>query len=354
MSKLNKIGYVGMVLFLVVLTIQACQNKLPNQEKSTQGFVFLERLSDYGFFSGALAELHPKVHLIPYTLSSTLFTDYAIKDRFIVLPKGQKMKFVNSEELDFPDSTIIIKNFSYRNAVDKKIMIETRLLVKDPADHAWKVMNYLWSDDQKDAVKHIRGATVPIVLKDDAGKLQRTNYLVPNTNDCKRCHNKDGKLLPIGPKPRNLNVSIPGESQNQLVKLARARQIGGLPDLSEVEALPNWLDKANFSLDQRARAYLDINCAHCHREGGDAYNTGLFLEYTQRDTTRLGYYKSPVSAGAGAGGLNYDLIPGHAEQSILHYRMKSTEPGVAMPELARTLVHKEAVALIRQWINQLK
>jgi hypothetical protein len=83
-------------------------------------------------------------------------------------------------------------------------------------------------------------------------------------------------------------------------------------------------------------------------------NTGLFLEYQQQDPQHLGIMKSPVSAGGGAGGLNYDIVPGDAAHSILAYRMNSTEAGTTMPELARTIIHKEAVRMIEQWINQMK
>lgn len=337
---------------LLLLGLWACQQPQKKQP-SHAAFEFKEKLSDYGFFKGKLAELNPNEHLISYDLSSALFSDYAIKDRFIVLPEGTKMSFVNNEELDFPDSTIIIKNFAYRNSQDQKIMIETRLLVKDPADHNWKVMNYLWDEEQQDAKKFIRGVVLPISLKDDQGVLHKTNYMVPNTNDCKRCHIKDSKLVPIGPKARNMNYTRAGHAENQLLQLAKEGHLANLPDLSEVQALPNWLDKANFNINQRARAYLDINCSHCHRRGGDAYNTGLFLEYTEADTVRLGYYKGPVSAGSGAGGLDYDLVPGSPEQSILYYRMHSTEPGTAMPELARSMIHTEGVDLIKEWIKQL-
>jgi hypothetical protein len=47
-------------------------------------------------------------------------------------------------------------------------------------------------------------------------------------------------------------------------------------------------------------------------------------------------------------------VPGHPEQSILVYRMASTEPGVMMPQIGRTLSHKEAVALISDYISSLK
>lgn len=350
MSNLIKISS---CFLLLVFMVQACQNQGKKQQNTPTEFQFKEKLSDYGFFKGKLSELNPNPELISYDLSSALFSDYAIKDRFIVLPEGSKMKYVDNEELEFPDSTIIIKNFAYRNSDDEKIMIETRLLVKDPADHNWKVMNYLWDEKQDDAVKFIRGVVLPISLKDDEGKLHKTNYMVPNTNDCKRCHIKDSKLLPIGPKARNMNYTRAGQTENQLVWLAKAGHLENLPDLKEIESLPNWLDKANFSREQRARAYLDINCSHCHRRGGDAFNTGLFLEYTETDTVRLGYHKGPVSAGSGAGGLDFDVVPGSPDKSILYYRMNSTEPGTAMPELARSMIHTEGVELIKDWIKHL-
>ena len=263
------------------------------------------------------------------------------------------MNYTNEGALDFPDGTIIIKNFAYTNVNHEKIMIETRLLVKDPGDKNWKVMNYLWNEEQTDAVKHITGAKIPITLLDADGNKLLTNYQVPNTNDCKRCHIKDDVLIPIGPKARNLNLTVAGQQDNQLEAWAAKGVLKGLPDIKGVPQLPNWADAKHFTLEERARAYLDVNCAHCHTKGGDAYNTGLFLEYEQTNPNHLGIRKVPVSAGGGAGGLDYDIVPGDATHSILFYRMNSTEPGTAMPELARTVIHKEGVKLIRDWINSM-
>lgn len=320
----------------------------------TNSFEFKEKLSDYGFFKGELKQLKPTAGLLAYDISTPLFTDYAVKDRFIVLPEGAAMNYTSQGALDFPDGTILVKNFAYTNVQHEKIMIETRLLVKDPSDKNWKVMNYLWNREQTDAVKHITGAKIPITLLDNDGRQFFTNYQVPNTNDCKRCHIKDDVLIPIGPKARNLNITVAGQVLNQLKGWAASGVLKGLPDTGVVAQLPNWADAKRFSLEQRARAYLDVNCAHCHSKGGDAYNTGLFLEYEQNNPNHLGIRKAPVSAGGGAGGLDYDVIPGNAAHSILFYRMNSTEPGTAMPELARTLAHKEGVQLIRDWINSMQ
>ena len=68
----------------------------------------------------------------------------------------------------------------------------------------------------------------------------------------------------------------------------------------------------------------------------------------------LGIYKATVSAGAGTGGHTYSIVPGHPEESIMVYRMNSTNPGAMMPELGRSLIHQEGVALISEWIKEME
>jgi uncharacterized repeat protein (TIGR03806 family) len=343
------------IALLLIISEQGCKNKPSELSPKTgkEEFQFKEKLSEYGFFKNKLSALNPADGVLPYELNTPLFTDYAIKNRFIVLPKGRSMKYISEGLLNFPDSTIIIKNFAYTNTEHKKIMIETRLLVKDPMDKTWKVMDYLWNKEQTDATKHITGARISITLLDNDNNKITTNYQVPNTNDCKRCHVNNDIFIPIGPKARNLNLTVAAQNTNQLVQWANNGVLSGLPAISIVKQLPNWADSKHFSLEQRARAYLDVNCSHCHTKGGDAYNTGLFLEYQQTDPSHWGALKSPVSAGGGAGGLNYDIVPGDAAHSIMYYRMNSVEPGTVMPELARTVIHKEGVKLIKEWINSL-
>ncbi|ULT26440.1 hypothetical protein KUH03_05970 [Sphingobacterium sp. E70] len=186
--------------------------------------------------------------MLPYELSTPLFSDYMVKDRFIVLPRGKSIEYTAQGPLDFPDSTIIVKNFSYINVQGQKVVIETRLLVKDPIDHNWKVMNYLWNTEQTDAVKHIRGSKLAITLVDNSGNKHTTNYMVPNTNDCKRCHNNASKLMPIGPKARNLNFVRTGDSVNQLTRWSSLGLLKNMPDLKNISQLPVWTDRENTVL----------------------------------------------------------------------------------------------------------
>lgn len=63
--------------------------------------------------------------------------------------------------------------------------------------------------------------------------------------------------------------------------------------------------------------------------------------------------KPPVAAGRGSGGFAYDIVPGDPDQSILLYRLNSTDPGIMMPELGRWTIYQEGVALIRAYIESL-
>ena len=102
-----------------------------------------------------------------------------------------------------------------------------------------------------------------------------------------------------------------------------------------------------------ARAYLDVNCAHCHRPGATASNSGLDLRWEQKSPEALGIGKRPVAAGRGAGGHLFDIVPGAPDASILTYRMASSEPGVAMPELGKATVDDDGLDIVRRWIAEM-
>ena len=113
-----------------------------------------------------------------------------------------------------------------------------------------------------------------------------------------------------------------------------------------------WDDPASGTLNDRARAYLDANCAHCHSRQGPANTSGLFLDIFETDPAHIGVNKTPVAAGRGAGDLRFDIVPGEPNQSILVFRMRTNDPSIAMPEIGREQVHEEGLALIEEWIRK--
>ena len=223
---------------------------------------FLQNLSDLNIYLGDLSDLEPTVYAFDYELSTPLFSDYARKQRIIALPNGTQMEFVNDLLPNFPDNTLIAKTFYYyvdeRDESLGKIIIETRVLIK--LNGEWQSGNYIWNNEQTDAVLDLDGAPLEINYIDENGDTNQVNYVIPSNQDCFTCHGNAGSLVLIGPKLRTLNFD------NQLQDFINNSYISGLTDASTVTSLPSWDDTA-FSREERSRAYFDINCAHCHSVG---------------------------------------------------------------------------------------
>jgi uncharacterized repeat protein (TIGR03806 family) len=315
-------------------------------------------LSDYNLYEGALSDLDPVANLLPYDLNTQLFSDYAQKQRFVYVPPDSSVAYNDQEVLEFPVGSMLVKNFYYDldqtdNSSDREI-IETRLLMRK--EMGWTAETYVWNEDQTEAFLQQAGDQKEVTWTNQEGITRNVKFLIPTKNDCKTCHSHNNELFPLGPEVRNLNKTYPYEDgpENQLIKWEQAGILSAKPDLQSAPEVPVWDDSSTGSLEQRDRIYLDVNCANCHSRGGSASHSGLFLNYRQDDPFRLGVMKPPVAAGTGSGGLNYSIVPGQPDQSILVYRMESVHPAVRMPEIGRTLVHEEAVELIRQWIRKME
>jgi uncharacterized repeat protein (TIGR03806 family) len=315
---------------------------------------FPSKLSDYGLFTGDLKNQTPTTGVTPYELIAPLFSDYAQKLRFVQLPAGQSVAYNPDSVFQFPIGTRIAKTFYYPNDERKpnagRRLMETRILSHETT--GWVALPYIWNEEQTEAYLEVAGGTSLVEFKDTNGKKQQVNYVVPNVNQCKGCHERDGNMTPIGPSARQMNASMAYShgTENQLDHWHRTNQMSGVP--TERPKFVSYIDD-RAPLNERAKAYLDINCAHCHNPKGPAKSSGLFLDYHYYGTTAYGIMKSPVAAGRGSGNLLYDIVPGKPTESILHYRMNSHDPGVMMPELGRTVIHQEGVALIREWIKSI-
>lgn len=330
-------------------------------------------LSEYRFFKGKLNELQPAEDIIPYDLNTPLFSDYAYKARFVKVPKGEKAVYLPERVFDFPVGTVFIKNFFYytdeRKPAKGRKIIETRLLIHEST--GWSALPYIWNEEQTEAYLEIAGGSKQVSWVQKNGKKKEFEYFVPNMNQCKGCHSYNisaasavvegmpvsGEIVPIGPAARHLNKDFDYATgtENQLEYWVKNGILKELPAVAAIPALPqaeNILDAA--SLDAKARAYLDINCGHCHYPYGPANTSGMFLHYAETDPAKWGVLKSPISAGKGSGGRLFGIVPGKPDESILLYRMESTDPGEQMPEIGRHLVHEEGVKLIREWILSMR
>jgi uncharacterized repeat protein (TIGR03806 family) len=302
-------------------------------------------LAAYGLFRDARAQ-EPGEGVTAYDLPTPLFSDYAMKRRYVFTPPGARVQYRADGAFEFPIGAVLIKTFEYpadMRQPDQNIrQIETRLLIRKRA--GWTANTYVWNADGTEAHLQVAGASTPVRWIGPDGAPHEISYAIPNLNQCKGCHAVDGALTPIGPSALHLQDATDDSRETELARWTRLGLLEGTPPA----AAP-----ATRSIDEQARAYLDINCAHCHNPRGPANTSGLDLRANQSDPARWGLRKRPIAAGRASADLSYAIDPGRPERSILLHRMESVDPGVMMPELGRTLVHDEGVDLVRAWIAQM-
>ena len=370
----------GFALLVLVLMFSACKGEDAGVHFFAEGQP--KALSEWRVLKIEGRRLSLNTGVVPYDLNTPLFSDYAHKLRTIWMPKGKSASYAAQNSFAFPVGTIISKTFYYplpgdgpwdgksvaRTSVNSDLqgesldlskvrLIETRLLVRREA--GWEAMPYVWNEAQTEATLRRAGELISLELVADNGERETADYQVPDQNQCASCHATDNKtraLHPIGPKARNLNrdFAYAAGSENQLAHLSRVGYLVGAPAPERAPRNANWQDAAHEKLEDRARAYLDVNCGHCHSPTGPAISSGMWLDASITDRLKLGFCKQPVAAGKGTGNRLYDIAPGQADASVLMFRMDSDDPSVMMPELGRSVVHREGVGLIRQWIEAQK
>ena len=309
---------------------------------------FPHKLSAWGLLP--VAGVMPKPGVIPYELNSPLFSDYATKSRTVWMPPGTSARYDPVKTFQFPVGAVITKTFSYNQQP-----IETRLLVNTAS--GWTPLPYVWNKERTEAYLEIAPDAQHVAYQHPSGETLDIDYVIPNSNQCKNCHENAKANTPIGLRARHLNrdMTYPdGTVANQLAYWTKAGYLTGAPsDVKTVPRLAVWDDPKSGTLAERARAYLDINCAHCHNPDGPGNTSGLNLSAFQTDLVALGECKTPVAAGRGSGNLRFAILPGRPDESILVHRMASAEPKVMMPELGRSAIHREGLRLIREWIASL-
>lgn len=358
-----------------------------------------EQLSDWGVVTRVGDHLVLGDGVEIYALNTPLFSDYAQKLRTLWLPPDTRARYRDTEPFDFPVGTVVTKTFFYPLAngvaqtssdwngspdsldLTKTQLIETRVLVRQ-AD-GWDALPYVWDGD--DARLAVTGAIIPVAVRERAleDTVSRFPYVVPGRSDCAGCHatdhtgrgadtGSDGTfsrprdstrpsldvhpLQPIGLAARHLNrPALPPRMHSQLQHWHALGWLDGLPNegssgFQRVPANADWQDSA-APLSARARAYLDINCGHCHSRTGAARTSGMWLDAQNTDLRHLGVCKPPIAAGRGSGGHRYGIVPGQPEASILVFRMTTQDPAARMPETGRSLIHAEGVKLISDWVR---
>ncbi len=335
---------------------------------------FPRKLSETGLFASTKDHI-PEKGLIPYSVNAALWSDGALKERFLALPGESKIEFDAIKYPEpipggtpgwrFPDGTVIVKTFVMemeRGNPASRRRLETRILhyqnipgADEYGEGYWRGYTYVWNDAQTDAELLEGGLDRVLTIKDrDApgGQRQQTWHF-PSRAECTLCHTLPAKFT-LGVNTLQMNKEHDygnGRKANQLRTLEHLG-IFTKPLPAPPEQLPRLANYEEESLpvDVRARSYLHANCSHCHMKwGGGNAEFQLQVTLALKDTGTLN-----TRPGQGTFDLQDPrvLVPGDPERSLVYYRMKKTGLG-RMPHVGSNVVDEKAVKLIYDWIKQL-
>jgi uncharacterized repeat protein (TIGR03806 family) len=310
------------------------------------------KLSDYRFFVGDMVNHVPNEGVLMYEPISSLFTDYALKKRYVWMPQGAKATYVSDNKiLDLPVGSAIIKTFYYDNMLPdgSTKILETRVMIRK--ESGWIFAEYVWNDEQTEAVLELDGMNKEISWLQN-GNTMSTTYRIPSDTECLICHKSQSQPIPIGIKPQNLNKTFEYQdgAMNQLEKWLAVGYLDG-PIPSDILTVVDYKDETKPVKD-RLRSYLDINCAHCHQENSHCDYRPMRLAFSETELSlNLGVCVPPDEFIQP--GLTNIITPGNTFKSMMHFRLASTDESSRMPLLGRSLVHQEGLALLTQYIESI-
>ena len=214
-----------------------------------------------------LETLAPRPGLDPYEVNSPLWSDGAVKSRWILVPEGRSIGFEKAGSWTFPAGTVFVKHFEI--VTDESLpdaprrRLETRFLVRNAAGAAFGA-SYRWRPEGSDADLLESATTEEIAIRTEHGERKQT-WSYPGPRDCLQCHTPAAGYV-LGVNTRQLN----GKGGHPLVDWSRAGKFGKPLDAGALADLPRLvaLDDPSARPEEKVRSYLDVNCAHCHRPGG--------------------------------------------------------------------------------------
>jgi uncharacterized repeat protein (TIGR03806 family) len=316
---------------------------------------FPTRLSDIpALLAAGLGQDQTANGIIPYAPAAPLWTDGALKQRFIAIPDTGAVGFQPADGWNFPDKTILIKNFllpmDERDPENTVRRVETRLLYKNGID--WTGFSYRWNEDQSDAELLVDRLVETFAITDRNGDDVAFEYTYPSRSDCFQCHTTlANRVLGLTTPQLNSDFDYPGSgvTDNQLRTLDHIGLFSSaLPDApANLPAMPNPYDES-APLRDRARAYLASNCAQCHRAGSPPNSMDLRWETEDGDIDAIDVTPRWGDLGIPDAKL---IASGDPDRSVLVARMGIRDGGVTqMPPLGTGRVDADAVELIRQYI----
>ncbi len=309
------------------------------------------RLSETGLFTD-LATLAPASGLIEYELNQPFWSDGTVKRRWVGIPDGGRIGFDATGAWSVPIGTVVVKHFEIaltEGDPNSQRRLETRLLVH--RNDGWQGFTYRWNGAETEADLLTGRETETITVALAGGGSEDQLYEYPSRTDCLGCHTEAAGFV-LGLRTRQLNREFPypAATDNQLRSWNNINLF--TTDIGSADAYELYpaLDDNSVAVAERARAYLDVNCAQCHQPGGPA-PTSLDLRF---DTAVADMDVLDVMPSAGDLGVSDARIvaAGDRNRSVLWLRMATLDSN-RMPTIGSHKVDDTALDVIGDWIDGL-
>jgi uncharacterized repeat protein (TIGR03806 family) len=309
-------------------------------------------LSKTGAFSDT-RNLVPSRGLIPYDIVVAFWSDGAGKSRWVAVP-NEKIKYSSTGDWTFPRGTVFVKTFQLSTDAaypSVKRRLETRLLVCDSAGGVYGAV-YKWRPDDSDADLLKTSQTEEIPIKTATGEVRHQTWYYPSRPECLDCHNaKTSGVLGVKTRQMNRAYTYPsGVTDNELRAWDRLGLFAPELNVADLANLPTLAaaDDETRSVQDRARSYLDANCAQCHRPGG---TVAYFDARYDTPLVKQELIDGPVLIDQGIDRPR-SISPHDIWRSIVFMRMNTVDE-IKMPPIARETIDQKGVALLRDWIMSL-
>ncbi|MGB1131015.1 MAG: hypothetical protein ACPG4K_13275, partial [Haloferula sp.] len=312
-----------------------------------------EQLSDTGIFAD-LFDLSPNPGLLAYDPLVTFWSDNALKRRWMAVPEGT-IGFSQDDPWQFPTGSVFVKHFDMelrRGDPTSAKRLETRVLVKN--DDGVYGVSYRWDEAGTSAsLVPDAGESFDLQIDDDNNPSTpdiTQTWTIPSRTQCNVCHNSEADHV-LGINTRQLNHSAGpmfGQFGNQLELLEQFGMLDGYTGPASSLPAHARIEDGSASVDARARTYLEVNCAYCHREDG-GFHLGAHLTLAEMNV--LGH---PDTGHNTSSNPNLERIRmGHPEDSTLLQRTQGSPGFNRMPPLGSALIDEAGVQLLTAWIQEL-
>jgi putative heme-binding domain-containing protein len=337
---------------------------------------FPTKLSETGLFSN-VKEQTPALGVSSFAPNARQWLDGAHARWYIALPGTSSVAindrprplagqvFWHNFKMHFPPGAVLVKTIELdvlEGEREVRRKIETQILHFDGED--WRGYTYAWRDDQTDAdLVPADGGEKTVTIKPWFARIEKRErvWTYHSRNQCLSCHNAWAEYALAFNIAQLNNSRVCGEDDiSQLVGMSYdglIRRVGQNDkplslyndELLKKEPIVADIGGGIYSLEERARAYLHVNCAHCHRFGGGGGQVVLELEHN-KPLKEMGIIDEKPRQGD-FGIPNARLVaPGDPYRSVLLYRMAKFGHG-RMPHIGSEDPHGFGVDLIEKWIR---